>query len=389
MQRKVSFILGAGASLASCMPSTDKITTQILSGNGVMRHTDGCFYFAPPLYGMPDEYVPKVVSFLTVLKVEIDSYYSGYRNRSTNYEDIYYVASQIHDSESGEYDNPAIGPLIEKVRTHPNQVLHGTPYDKNSDWRIIDIAEEACNYIRDTVWHLLSAPPKRIDQYDLIKACLKDSRFVQLDIFTLNHDTIIEQTLARHGLRYIDGFDTPANDLRPWKPELYANAQEKDLRLFKLHGSVNWFRFDDQPHPSLAIPIGDIWHTKDADGRYRWPSEGRPEMLLGTFNKMLAYSKAAYSGLHNHFFTSLRSTHCLIVSGMSFNDKAINSRIIDWISSPEPRKMVIIHPNPDGLKRSARPAISRQLDNWVTTGHLAVIPKRIEETNWDEIRQLL
>lgn len=77
MQRKVSFILGAGASLASCMPSTDKITTQILSGNGVMRHTNGCFYFAPPLYGMPDEYVPKVVSFLTVLKVEIDSYYSG------------------------------------------------------------------------------------------------------------------------------------------------------------------------------------------------------------------------------------------------------------------------------------------------------------------------
>lgn len=343
----------------------------------------------PLFYGMPDEYVPKVVAFLDFLKSEIDSYYSTYRWRRTNYEDIYYVVSQIHDSESGEYDNPALGPLIGKVRTHAKDVLHGTPYDSNSDWRVLDISEEATNYIRDTVWHLLSSPPKGIHQYDFLKACAEDNRFINVDIFTLNHDTIIEQNLALHQIPYIDGFDTMIDNLRPWKPELYDNAGERVLRLFKLHGSVNWFRFDDQPHPSLAIPIGDIWHTKDAQGRYRWPLDGRPEMLLGTFNKMLAYSKAVYSTLHNHFFTSLQSTHCLIVSGISFNDKAINSRIIDWISSPEAKKMVIIHPNPDDLKRFSRPAISRQLDQWTASGQLAVIQKPIEETSWDEIREVL
>jgi hypothetical protein len=389
MPRKLSFIIGSGASLASCMPSTNAITQQILSGNGIMRHTDGCFYFAPPLYGMPDEYVPKLIAFLHILKAEVDLYYSANTNRVTNYEDIYYIASQIHDSESGEYDNPAIGPLAEKVRTIHRGVLHGRPWDKDSDWDLIEISEETTNYIRDTAWHILATPPKRIDQYDFLKACFEDNNFIKLDIFTLNHDTIIEQNLAHHCLPFIDGFDSPANNLRPWKPELYDSSGERDIRLFKLHGSVNWFRFDHLQHPSIAIASGDIWHTKDATGKYNWPSEGRPEMLLGTFNKMLSYSKAGYSQLHNHFHTSVHSSHCLIVSGFSFNDKAINSTIIDWASSSEPRKMVIIHPNPDALKRTARPAISRQLDEWIAKGLVSIIPKRIEESNWDEIQKHL
>ena len=157
-----------------------------------MRHTDGHFYFAAPLNGMPDEYVPKIISFLSALKVEIDSYYANYHSGLTNYEDIYYVASQIHDSESGEYDNPAIGPLIEKLKIHPEKLLHGKSVHENSDWTPIDITMEVCNYIRDTAWQLLSSHPKKDDQFDVVKSCHEDTRFEKIDIFTLNHDTLLE-----------------------------------------------------------------------------------------------------------------------------------------------------------------------------------------------------
>ena len=104
---------------------------------------------------------------------------------------------------------------------------------------------------------------------------------------------------------------------------------------------------------------------------------------------MLAYSNSVYSDLQNYFFNSLQSTQCLIISGISFNDKAVNSRIVDWMSSAENRKMVIIHPEPERIKFSSRPAISRNLESWVKGGKLSFISKGLEDTNWDEVRQLL
>lgn len=78
MTQRVSFLFGSGVSIPAGMPSVSQITEKVLSGNGVMRHTDGNYYFNQPLYahaGFPDEYIPRIVTFLKRLSVELEQYY--------------------------------------------------------------------------------------------------------------------------------------------------------------------------------------------------------------------------------------------------------------------------------------------------------------------------
>ena len=79
-----AFLFGSGVSIPSGMPSVSAITERVLSGTGVMRHSNGNFYFGEPLYahvGLQDEYVPRVVSFLNRLKIEVESYYQFENDR--------------------------------------------------------------------------------------------------------------------------------------------------------------------------------------------------------------------------------------------------------------------------------------------------------------------
>jgi hypothetical protein len=64
---------------------------------------------------VPDEYVPRVIAFLRRLTVEIKQYYSSEHERAVNYEELFYVAAQIYDSEVGEYENPIVQPFVDKI----------------------------------------------------------------------------------------------------------------------------------------------------------------------------------------------------------------------------------------------------------------------------------
>lgn len=374
------------------MPSTQFITETILSGDGIMRHTDGNYYFDKPLYahiGIPDEYVPRVVIFLKGLKSEIDSYYLHQQGHSTNYEDLYYVASQIEDSESGNYDNPTIKPLIDKILPEIQPLFQGTENGSIHEWQLHTLAMEATHYIHDVVWHLLDKEPSRTNHLDcLIDAC-KDDQMSHVDIFTLNHDTVIEQCLSHNGIqvndKVTDGFGEPLNNVRHWEPDLFEN-ESFNVRLFKLHGSLNWFRHR---------PDGGDWRNEFVGiflDKNFCPTETidrRPMLLAGTFNKMFQYTRGIYADLYCHFYRSLPHFQRLVVSGYSFGDKGINTRIAEWIYSAPDRRILLIDPEPEKLKLSARGAISNKWDEWIDQRKLTILKKGIEDTLWNEIRDIL
>ncbi len=60
-----------------------------------------------------------MVKFLCNLKHKIEDYYKhkfrSDTNYCANYEDLYYMTGQIHDSEVGEYYNPAVQPLVSEI----------------------------------------------------------------------------------------------------------------------------------------------------------------------------------------------------------------------------------------------------------------------------------
>lgn len=164
---------------------------------------------------------------------------------------------------------------------------------------------ESTNCIRDVVWRCLLTTPQRLDHLQLISDAYYDKNIVNVDIFTLNHDILLEQYLSTINIQVNDGFGTPQkNSKRYWKPELFETSDLK-IRLFKLHGSINWFAFTQHNKRELeeiAIPLDwDIWHTKDLNGQRQWPTGGRPKFLAGTFNKILNYSLDVYADQHCRF----------------------------------------------------------------------------------------
>jgi hypothetical protein len=393
MPIKVAFLLGAGVSIPAGLPSTVQITERIISGEGVMRHTDESYYFGSPS-GLGDAigYIPRVVAFLKRLKVEVDLYYSYQVERSTNYEDLYYVASQIYDSESGDHDNPAVQPLVDQILPEIQPLLDGETFELRDKWELIKIASEATHYIRDVVWHLVAKKPSRLDHLGCVSDACKDSQLSSIDVFTLNHDTVLEQHLSESGITVADGFDRPVNGIRYWNSELFEGESVR-VRLLKLHGSVNWFRF--RPHngdwsdESIGIPLEwDIWHTRNPKGQRQWPVDGRPMILVGTFNKMLQYTSSIYADFHYRLYRSLRDTRNLIVCGYGFGDKGINTYIAEWIAGASEHQIIVIHPKTEGLRDTARGAIRNKWEELERLGKLKCIPKRIEDVTWEEIMEL-
>jgi hypothetical protein len=384
INKDLAFLFGSGISIPAGLPSTSGITERVLSGKDVSRHTSTIYYNGPPMFGSPDEYIPKVNVFLKRLKSEIDIYYSYDRKRIINYEDLYSLASQIHDSESKNYDNPAIFSFIKQILADSKDILSTTPYIPEHRWSLIDLSSEVTNYIRDIVLLEMAIQPKKLEYLNFIIDAVKDSYFNRKRFFTLNHDVLLESLFNKYSISFIDGFDQPVSQLRRWNPKLFESNQVS-VYLLKLHGSINWYFLEEDGSYTLSTPLNEFWQNNPRVN----PLEDRPEILVGTLNKILQYSNPIYLDLQCSFNRLLNHSAKLIVSGYSFGDKAINSRIIQWLDSLPSRKIIIIHPDPNYLLEHVRNAIRISWHRWLDDKKLFILQKSVEETNWDELKKML
>lgn len=386
--QKIAFLVGSGLSSSAGMPSTTNITDRVLSPEGPLDQPERT------LQGQEEQVeaqhrqisLDHILGFLRCLKQEVDRYYADHPEHQTDYEDLYYAASQIHDSECGEYDNPAIQPFIERIQSQL-QELPGVGLGDNQIPLGI-LAKSATHYIRDVVWHMLIGKPESVDPMASIKGACQDPQLQRIDLFSLNHDLVLERYLESENIEFTDGFDAPRQGIRYWNPDLFRSS-DFHVRLFKLHGSVNWFRLhDDRSGELIGIPTD--WKYRpipNATPAHGHPAEGTPLFLAGTFNKMLQYINDIYADLHYQFRYGLRESHHLFVCGYSFGDKGINTRIMEWMHKNNDRVMIVAHPDPADLKLKARPGIARHWEAWEAQGRLHFLAKGIEEVSWDEIRQ--
>jgi hypothetical protein len=393
MPERVSFLFGSGISIPAGMPCVNQITEKVLSGNDVMRHTDGIYYVGAPMYNpnFPDEYVPRVRAFIKRLDVEMRQYYGS--ERAANYEDLYYVAFQICHSELRSIDNPIVQAFIDKILPQVKPLLIGKENDIKKEWKLYQIGREATYYISDIVWHFLKPRPANLDYLCCVGDACRDTAISSLDLFTLNHDIVLEQYLDAHSIKYTVGFELPGNNCHYWSPEVFADPAYK-VRLLKLHGSVSWFRYESSVATGKNDPVGIAddgcpWRMQDPNGKLQWRYHGRPVLLVGTFNKMMEYSDRIFADLFCQLRHSLRGTDLLIVCGYSFGDPGINMQVREWADSSEKKVMVVIHEDPETLKRGARGEIFFEWDGWSEKKKLVVIRKWIQDTSWKDIQDAI
>jgi hypothetical protein len=350
------------------MPSTEQITQLVRSGNGVVRHTDGSYCIGGPEY-LADSTKP-ILSLIGILFAEIQDYYTDRRSHPVSYENCCYVATQLCDTESGEFDNPAVQPLIEKLREHEElRSLLRTGEQR------LSLFSEAKHFIHDIVWRRLAQQPLSVDYWGWLIKGAHDDAVNSTDFLTLNHDTVFEQALRKENIKYCDGFGKPSENVRFWEPgQLEENRR---IRVCKLHGSIDWFWFRSKRRVGIPL-MGDLYDTP-----------GRPELLIGTFNKMHQYTASVFADLHCHFHKCLRQVNSLICCGYGFGDKGINTKLVEWINDGQSKRLVVVHPDPQGLMDCSRGAIANHWQEWQQEGKIRTIGKRIEETDWDEVKETL
>lgn len=311
-------------------------------------------------------------------------YYQGWFNRDTTYEDIYYLAEQIHDSAAAEYENPAILAFLEKLELDVEPI----PTELGKADPVRELATEATKYIKDVVQSCLSKKPERTDYLKPFKDACLDADFGTLDLFTLNHDTLLEDYLCKESIDLTDGFEQKGDLARFWNPKILEKPTSR-VRLIKLHGSVSWQWYDGQEDEIQGLAI----RTVDPE---KWLhlnkiSHNRAEFLAGTFNKMLTYTvHHVYLELYLYFWQALKQIDCLVVCGYGFGDKAINARIVQWKAETDDRRIIVIDPKSEAdIMQIARGMITKNWDRWKNEERLIFINKSVEEVTWNEIKDSL
>ena len=151
-----------------------------------------------------------------------------------------------------------------------------------------------------------------------------------LDIFSLNYETVVEQFCKSAGIPCADGF----NQGGEWQPDSYYRAAS-GIRLWKLHGSVNWTSSQSGwPHqaetPGSWRRYFHSGHTASAtaEAALVWPAA----------TKRLEKS---LSLLHSAFRNRLATCRLLMVAGYRFADAHIRAAVIDSLKT-NPRLRILI-----------------------------------------------
>ncbi len=384
---RVCFLLGAGVSRPAGILDTNEVTRAVLDTSGVARHTDERYYRNArfqTLSSADRKIVAAIGNFLHWAREYCQGYFDeNEKDREVNYEDLYYVAAQLHDHRSSEYENPAVEEFAKRV---------GCAVPVPDGVGLAELADEVCNYVQDTVSSQLSEDPGTLDHLGCLVEAARDPAVERCNVFTLNHDRVIERVLSAKGVAFEDGFKPDGEEVAFWDSRLLEGTAK--TKLLKLHGSVDWWAYRRESgtvrRTLFARVSGDSDHAHDGRGQLLpFPLGMRPLLLLGTFNKMLDYTGGISADLFCLFRRILVQSRHLVVSGYSFRDKGVNRVLVEWLNHEPENTLVLVHQNPEEAQRAARGAIRNPWGDLLRQGKLRLVRTWFGDTAWSDVRSHL
>ncbi len=331
--KRAAFFLGAGISKASGKPIAPEITKSALSGQWHL-HTDQNFYpGSQPNPAFVDSVTPTVQKFLAVLNEIAREYIKQLSRtptqREPHYEDLFSLSYQAARSETDYTPNLAVVEFFRRLRAETTALHSGFKQGTQGGIGFSGLAETTCDFLHWVVHHELASSKGVRAGLDAINAT---ARYVDtLDIFTLNHDVLIEAQCAANEIAFEDGFADRRGELRAFSG--WPDNHRETTRLFKLHGSVNWFLYDFPGWArQYAIPDKDAFHSHDQNGNLVIPTEWKAAFLSGTIVKEQLYGIGFFGDLFTAFRQHLSFHKHLIACGYGFGDPGINARIYQWLN---------------------------------------------------------
>lgn len=159
-----------------------------------------------------------------------------------------------------------------------------------------------------------------------------------VDYLILNYDTLIEDALALERFPFADGIDGGVTGW--WNPSTF-DRKELAARVFKLHGSINWCEFPNEPFPRRVG--NNLQFLSTSDRRILiWPASTKyRETQLDPYAQI---SERVRQVLHPR-----PGAQCvLLVCGYRFGDSHINIEIDRALRETEGRLTVIAFTSEEG-----------------------------------------
>lgn len=190
------------------------------------------------------------------------------------------------------------------------------------------------------------------------------NQYKTVNVFTLNHDMLVEYLLKASDLKYTDGF-TRDNSIIIFEDsplDTYQNQFDNcGIRIYKLHGSIDTYMFEIcDEEGSFSYRTGEYiyykpkgYHEKHMAKRIDLSSKAivqhrnhdvTPKFITGTDKKGFIEDDKMYSDLLTRLDNDLQSNNDLLLIGYSYQDEHINE-LLEKHVSVTPRKIININPN--------------------------------------------
>ena len=259
---------------------------------------------------------------------------------------------------------------------------------------LAEIEKQICSYIAKLINVEL---PNHITPYHKFASWIASiDRDKPIEIFTTNYDLLIEQALEETYVPYFDGFVGARNSFFDLRAIESNSIPQHWTRLWKIHGSLNWYQSKNAVHRSTGSNIQDQ----------------KSHLIFPSHLKYDQSRKMPYLALIDHLTNSIKSEPAiLITSGYSFNDEHINDAILNALKA-NPTSIVIAllfgnlsdYPIAEEIAKR-RPNISlwafdeaiigtkkgkwKPIDNYETEDNIADVVKEIEVVDPDDAEKTI
>ena len=264
---------------------------------------------------------PTTAEFLKVLPRHLDDHirpFYEYMATKHGFRDIEYVLQATKDI--GSFAQTEIGEWV-----FPQVPLGSLSY---SSGQFLSLSYELERQIESTIksyyrWNH-DENPILLDVYNQVFSHLH-SQADSVTVFTTNYDTIIETYCIKSDCTCVDGF-VDKSGYRQWTGNFDTQNANNPIRLYKLHGSLEW---------KLHVEFGVIQSLELGGG----PNIKKDIMIMPTRSPKKEEKKTPFSEIFSLMKTEFQNQDACIVVGYSFRDEGVNEVFRKFIRD---RKLIIV-----------------------------------------------
>lgn len=350
----INFILGSGFSVSASFPTVNQLNEKFLNipSLGFQLYREGFFKWNRPEQSEINRPDRLKSIFYNLLMTQLIEQFQFETKRDFDYETFYsWLLCQIFSDNYLKFEK-----IICKVVDNCKDPIDFATDPTNCHIVLI----KAINYLIEDE---LNKDIIITSVYNEFIELIKKSN--QCNIFTLNHDRLIDEILIRNRFVYSDGFDANKSQLIGANNQplpIFSNNFSSNINLFKLHGSIDYYQFEigvENPSYQLnrngeslyfkTMNFPDTIHAKRIDHRsnivvQNFAPVWFPKFITGTSKEREIESVNIFNSLFHKFMIPFNELDYLIIIGYSYKDEHINSiieRNIDMY------KFKVININPD------------------------------------------